>query len=664
MKKKIFQALGLIFTSVSLVAIFITSTPLAYFSITEEKINDNFKIPLLSSENGWKPNGTAICLAINNQKYSQICSDGAGGAIIMWIDNRSGTWKVYAQRVDSSGSPRWSYNGRNIITSFDYRFTGPPYNYPQMCSDGLGGAIFTYCISENIYAKRIDSNGDTVWSKTVCNEARVQDLPQICSDGEGSAIITWQDERRAMGYDVYTQKIDPAGNVKWTINGLLICNATWNMLDDAMPDICSDGSGGAIITWVDWRIIAPMQIYAQGVDSNGTAKWVFNGVKVCNNDGLYPEICSDGDKGAIISWGDGRGVLAQRVDSNGNMLWIIDGVLIYPDSYHQVQMHNDDVGSAIFTWHEFRGGNYNIFAQRINSSGDIQWTTNGISICSAIYNQFNPQLCSDGARGAIIAWEDLRSGGNSDIYAQCVDSSGNVRWEENGLAICTATNYQSGPQLCSDGMKGAIITWHDKRSGNYDIYALNIKASELEETPFWLILLILAVLGVIIVIGTVYGITHRRRKLKGISGESTAIIGSVRDVFISYSSKDKEIADAVCHYLEEAKIKCWIAPRDTLGAYAGSITNAIENSKLMVLIFSNNANLSNQVKNEVEIAVSSGITIQPIRIEKVEPDADFKYYVKRWHWLDAIKPPLKKHLTKLVKMVSKLLSVVEDVNKE
>jgi len=131
------------------------------------------------------------------------------------------------------------------------------------------------------------------------------------------------------------------------------------------------------------------------------------------------------------------------------------------------------------------------------------------------------------------------------------------------------------------------------------------------------------------------------------------------DVFISYSSKDKIVADATCHFLEQHGIKCWIAPRDvSTGSYAASIVNAIENSKLLVIIFSNNSNVSDQVKNELEVAVSGGITIQPFRIEEVEPSSDMKFYIKRMHWLDALTPPLEDHLSNLVKKISQLIEAV------
>ncbi|MHA1527217.1 MAG: TIR domain-containing protein, partial [Promethearchaeota archaeon] len=80
------------------------------------------------------------------------------------------------------------------------------------------------------------------------------------------------------------------------------------------------------------------------------------------------------------------------------------------------------------------------------------------------------------------------------------------------------------------------------------------------------------------------------------------------DVFISYSSKDKDVADAVCHFLEQQGITCWIAPRDvSTGSYASSIVEAIENSKLMVLIFTNNANFSKHVKRELELSVKNDL---------------------------------------------------------
>ncbi|MCK4539135.1 MAG: T9SS type A sorting domain-containing protein, partial [Candidatus Krumholzibacteria bacterium] len=119
---------------------------------------------------------------------------------------------------------------------------------------------------------------------------------------------------------------------------------------------------------------------------------------------------------------------------------------------------------------DLRSGNYDIYSQRINASGAVQWTTDGISLCVATGNQLDPQITSDGASGAIVTWIDGRSGLYS-IYAQRINASGTVQWTADGVPICTATGGQTDPRIIPDGAGGAIITWNDGRSSNYDIYA-------------------------------------------------------------------------------------------------------------------------------------------------------------------------------------------------
>jgi len=130
------------------------------------------------------------------------------------------------------------------------------------------------------------------------------------------------------------------------------------------------------------------------------------------------------------------------------------------------------------------------------------------------------------------------------------------------------------------------------------------------------------------------------------------------DVFLSYSSKDKTAADAACSVLEAHGIRCWVAPRDILpGADWGeSIIEAINGCKLMVLIFSGNANASQQVKREVERVVNRGLPIIPVRIEDVLPSQALEYFLSTPHWLDAFTPPLERHLEHLAATVKQLLA--------
>lgn len=129
------------------------------------------------------------------------------------------------------------------------------------------------------------------------------------------------------------------------------------------------------------------------------------------------------------------------------------------------------------------------------------------------------------------------------------------------------------------------------------------------------------------------------------------------DIFISYSSKDKSVADAVCARLESRGVRCWIAPRDVQHGvkYGAAIIEAIRGSRVMVLVLSNNANLSQHIPNEIERAVSLGVAILPFRIEDVVPAEALDLFIGSVHWLDALTPPLDRHLDRLAESVLKLL---------
>ncbi len=130
------------------------------------------------------------------------------------------------------------------------------------------------------------------------------------------------------------------------------------------------------------------------------------------------------------------------------------------------------------------------------------------------------------------------------------------------------------------------------------------------------------------------------------------------DVFISYSSIDKSAADTVCAILEQNGIPCWMAPRNiTPGVpFAEAIIKAIKESKAFILIYSQNSNNSLQVIKEVDRAVHHGLAIITLRLEDVPMSDQLEYYLSDVHWLDALTPPLEKHISQLSGVVKMLLS--------
>jgi len=214
----------------------------------------------------------------------------------------------------------------------------------------------------------------------------------------------------------------------WIPDGVPISSApSWQVAGQ----IVSDGAGGAIITWEDDRdpVSYPWDIYAQRIDANGNVLWTTDGVPICTAESnqQYPQLVTDGAGGAIITWEDRRGayhdIYAQRIDADGNVLWTDDGVLVSArqNTKYTPQLVADGSGGAIIAWSEWPPSTApDVFVQRINEDGYLQWTSSGMSISSASDRQQYPQLVSDGYGGAIITWEDWRiSGiGNKDVYAQ------------------------------------------------------------------------------------------------------------------------------------------------------------------------------------------------------------------------------------------------------
>lgn len=433
----------------------------------------------------WSNNPTvnnAVCTETAIQEYPKIISDGNGGAIIVWSDLRNGTDNnIYAQKIDASGTIQWTPGGVAICN------VSGDQNAPVIVSDGAGGAIIAWedyfgSLSSDIYAQRINSSGVPQWTLNgiaICTATEDQNYIDIISDGAGGAIMVWEDSYGST-IDVYIQRVNASGVTQWVADGVAICTAAGPQYT---PQLAEDGSGGAIITWEDQRGADP-DIYAQHINSAGTVSGLADGIAVCNASGnqFVPEVCSDGAGGAIFTWYDNRNgnwdIYAQKFVTGGAPAWTPNGTAISTASNNQQypKLISDQNGGAIITWQDGSPGPRDIYAQHINATGNLTWNANGVTICTATGEQYNPEIIADNSGGAIIAWSDNRNS-NIDIYAQRLTPSGEIIWSTDGAEISTATNHQGDVKLASDGSDGAILVWGDLRNTVSDIYAQNVCAS-------------------------------------------------------------------------------------------------------------------------------------------------------------------------------------------
>jgi len=360
---------------------------------------------------------------------------------------------------------------------------------PAIASDGAGGAFIVWSdsrspVNTDIYVQRVDADGNILLIEQgmpVCTASGLQSTPRIVADGSGGAIVAWQDNRSGSTNDIYAQKIDPNGLSRWTANGIAICAGQTGL---TLGKMIPDGAGGAIIAWHDRRNFAN-DVFVQRIAADGSVMWTANGVAVVSADGHQqnPTLASDGAGGAIIAWEDARvlpnDIYAQRIDGTGAVRWTANGVAVCLASYTQIlpQVIPDGIGGAIVAWSDYRYNPFSsIFAQRLSSSGSAYWTADGIGISSGMYSRFYCQIVSVGSGEAILAWEDQRNGSDSDIYAQKIDTTGAAHWTANGIPVCEATDYQTDVRLVMDNAGGAVAIWEDQREGatDVDIYAQRI----------------------------------------------------------------------------------------------------------------------------------------------------------------------------------------------
>ena len=130
---------------------------------------------------------------------------------------------------------------------------------------------------------------------------------------------------------------------------------------------------------------------------------------------------------------------------------------------------------------------------------------------------------------------------------------------------------------------------------------------------------------------------------------------------MSYSSKNKNVADAIVADFEQHGIRCWYAPRDIMpgSSWVSAITDALRMVKVQVLIYTDESNNSRQVMNEVALAFNEGKTIVPFRLSATKMSDEFEYYLSRVHWLDAVTKSLADNITQLREYVGVILSGVD-----
>ncbi len=277
----------------------------------------------------WGPSGLPV-IAFDGFQWSwEITSDGAGGAIVVWEDSRIAPSDIYAQRVRANGSldPAWPANGRLICSANSRQYR------PVPVPDGASGAIVAWLDTRNagmiVCAQHLLANGsvDPAWpADGIPLHTAVTDTtgPSIASDGLGGAFVGWADRRsgepEAYAHHVLANGVlDPA----WPAEGRALSVSGGA---EQSPLVIPDEAGGLIATWQRPEFGPTSDVFAARLTAGGAlvTGWPSGGRPICTAAGVQrdPAIAPDGTGGAVITWMDRRGlnnfdIYAQRVDADG-----------------------------------------------------------------------------------------------------------------------------------------------------------------------------------------------------------------------------------------------------------------------------------------------------------------------------------------------------------
>lgn len=343
----------------------------------------------------WTSNTTQnqqLCGATGNQYAPVVVSDGSGGVISAWIDERTvNVQKIYVQRYNASGVPMWQANGVELVPSQTNAAD------LQCVPDGSGGAVICWMESKAgtvsmFYARKINSAGVPQWPSEVgvsgvYNASYNDEKCSIAPDGSGGVLLAYKRyNNTAAKFEIHCQYISSDGSRYFGSGGTVVATSNMTVSFDN-PRVCADGSGGAIVIYQRFS-----RIYAQKLNNLGQKQWGSEGFDVFGSttgNMFLPVVCSDGVGGAIIACID------ERVPSN----------------------------------------NFDIYAQRVKN-GVSMWGTGGKSIGIGTARQWVPKIAYDNNFGAYIAWQDDReSADSSKPYLQRIDPAGNLYFQSNGIRI-------------------------------------------------------------------------------------------------------------------------------------------------------------------------------------------------------------------------------------
>lgn len=383
---------------------------------------------------------------------SAICGDGSGGFIVAYLDNRSGSrLDLYAQRYNAAGTALWVAGGVRVSNGTAALLAG---HVPAICSDGLGGAVvlwtdgrFNAGFAAAFLAQRLDAaDGSSMWTAggvVLYNQLDGAYSPNGYVDQSSRPLVV----RCGVRFLAIWQLTGGATNVRHqviSLSGSLLESPMANLTSCSRPKAAVNGTTG-------WTISVQSnstgETSVRQLNTSGATLWttIADAGRPASGIPRATQLVADGAGGVIAIWQEFPAanqyqIRAQRLTSAGVLAWATGGIVAIQPQAGILALQSavmNGSGGAIFGY-TVGTAPHAAYVQNVDSSGIPAWGT-GVQLRTSDAGDTNfPTVCTDGVGGCIAMYWHL----STDLRAQRVDTAGFLQWGTAGVPIVTATGVQ------------------------------------------------------------------------------------------------------------------------------------------------------------------------------------------------------------------------------
>lgn len=291
----------------------------------------------------------------------------------------------------------------------------------------------------------------------IANRPQAQVQPKIRSTSDGGVYISWFDNATG-GYDVYLQRLDPAGIEQWPHNGVLILDRAFTSTQDY--GLVVDAQDHALITYRDDEPSQIVRVGVNRVSPDGTLLWGPTGVLASPSTpgaaAANPKICATSDGDVVVAWSQNNGAHLQRLDDAGVLQWPVPVSLPNTgNSYTVTDVVPADDGGVILG---LATGQLQFHAQKVSSTGQLLWGAPIQVGLGNLQNGYFPTFLPDGLGGAVFGWYQTTSPRNA--YVQRINAAGMKLFPADGLPVSTnTTEIRLTPSIAYNQATGDIYAF-------------------------------------------------------------------------------------------------------------------------------------------------------------------------------------------------------------